>query len=80
MQSSTTNATKRGPHKRIKFADFGLYKAWQFSKYNVKRDIIFEMKTFISTHQVKELGGAPSHDSSRSQLASHHKLVSLMGF
>ena len=43
MQSSTTNATKIGTHKGIEFADFGLCKAWQFSKYNGRRDPIFEM-------------------------------------
>ena len=43
MQSSTTNATEIGFHNGIEFAVFGVYKAWQFSKYNVRRDPIFEM-------------------------------------
>ena len=62
-----------GPHKEIKFADFDVYKAWQFSKYNVIRDPIFEVETLMDTHQVKEVGGATFHDSSRSKLASYHK-------
>ena len=62
-----------GPHKGIEFADIDVYNAWQFSKYNVRRDPIFEMETFMGTHQVKEVKGATSHDPSRSQLASHHK-------
>ena len=64
---------KMGPHNGIEFADFGVYKAWQFSKYNVRRDPIFEVETLMGTHQVKEVGSATFHDSSRSQLASHHK-------
>ena len=56
MQSSTTNATKKmGPHKGIEFADFGVYKAWQFSKYNVRRATKFEVETLMGTHQVKEV-------------------------
>ena len=62
-----------GPHKAIEFADFDVYKAWQFSKYNVRRDSIFEVETFMDTHQVKQVGGAISHDPSRSQLAFHYK-------
>ena len=61
------------PHNGIEFADFGVYKAWQFSKYNVRRDPIFEMETLMGTHQVKEVGGATSHDPSRSQLVFQHK-------
>ena len=64
---------KMGPHNEIEFADFGVYKAWQFSKYNVRRATIFEVETFMATHQVKAVGSATSHDHSRSQLASHHK-------
>ena len=43
MQSSTKNTTKIGPHNGIEFADFGVYKAWQFSNYDVRRDPFFEM-------------------------------------
>ena len=64
---------KMGPHNGIEFADFNVTKAWQFSKYNVRRDTIFEVETFMGTHQVKAVGGATSHDPCRSQLASHHK-------
>ena len=64
---------KMGPHNGIEFADFGVTKAWQFSKYNVRRDTIFEVEIFMGTYQVKAVGGATSHDSSRSQLASRHK-------
>ena len=64
---------KLGPHNGIEFADFGVYKAWQFSKYNVRRATIFEVTTFMGTHQVKAVGCATSHDPSRSQLAFHHK-------
>ena len=69
----TPTLQKMGPHNRIEFADFGVYKAWQFSKYNVRRATIFEVEILISTHQVKEVRGATFHDYSRSQLASHHK-------
>ena len=40
--STTTNGTEKGNHKWIKFADFGVNKAWQFSKYIVRRDPIIE--------------------------------------
>ena len=73
MQLSTTNATKMGPHNGIEYADFGVYKVWQFSKYNVRRDPIFEMETLMGTHQVKEVGGTTSHDPSRSQLVTRLK-------
>ena len=59
MQSSTTNTTKHRPHKGIEFADFGVYKAWQFSKYNVRRNTIFEVKTLMGTHRIKEVGCVP---------------------
>ena len=62
------------PHNGIDFANFGVYKAWQFFKYNVKRYPIFEMKTLIGTHQVKDMGGANAHEPSKSHLASHLKL------
>ena len=45
-----------GPHKGIAFADFGVYKAWQFSKYKVRRDSIFEVETLMGTHRIKEVG------------------------
>ena len=64
---------KMGPHNWIEFADYGVYFAWQFSKYNVRRATIFEVETFMCTHQVKAVEGATSHDPSRSQLVSHHK-------
>ena len=47
MLTSTTNATEHGTHRGIKFADFGVYNAWQFSMYNVRRDFIFETKTHM---------------------------------
>ena len=34
----------------------------------------------MGTHQVKEVGGATSHDPSRSQLASHYKASVSNGF
>ena len=55
------------------FADFGVYKAGQFSKYNVLKNFIFEVKTIMGTHQVKKLESATSHYTSRYQLASHYK-------
>ena len=63
---------KIGLHNGIEFADFDVYKAWQLSKYNIRRDFIFEVETLMDTHQVKAVRGATSHDPSRSQLASHH--------
>ena len=38
--TTTTNATEKGPHKWIELADFAVYKAWQFSMYNIKIDRI----------------------------------------
>ena len=64
---------KMGPHNDIEFADFGVFKVWQFFKYNVRRDPIFEGETLMGTHQVKEVKGATSHHPSRSQLAFRHK-------
>ena len=68
-----------GPHNGIKFADFGVYKAWQFFKYNVRRATIFEVETLMGTNQVKAVGSATSHDPSESQLASQHKASFLVG-
>ena len=51
-----TNDTKMRPHNGIEFADFGVFKALQFSKFNIRRDFIFEMETLISTHQIREVG------------------------
>ena len=62
-----------GPHKRIEFADFGVKTTWQFSKYNVRRDPIFEVETLMGSHQVIEVGGATFHDSSEFQVVSPHK-------
>ena len=64
---------KMGHHRGIEFADFRVSKAWQFSKYNVRRYPIFEVETLMGTHQVREVRGATSHDPSRSQLVFHHK-------
>ena len=60
-----------GPHTMIVFADFGVYKAWQFFKYNVRRNPIF-IKGDIYGH-VKDLRGATFHDRSRSKLILNHK-------
>ena len=57
----------------VRIAAFDVFKTWQFSKYNVWRDTVFEFETLMGTHQVKEVGTAISHDPSRSQLAFHHK-------
>ena len=64
-----------GPNTKIEFADVDVCKAWQFSKYNVRKNFIFEMETLMGTHQVKETGGATSNDSRRSQRASHNKPI-----
>ena len=37
----TTNATENGPNNKIELADIGVYKAWQFSIYNIMIDCIF---------------------------------------
>ena len=55
-----------GPHLGIEFADFSVYTAWQISKFNVKRNPIFEVETLIGKIQVKEVGGVTSHDPNRS--------------
>ena len=59
MQSSTTNATENGASYRDRIADFDVYKAWQFSKYNVRRDPIFDVETLMATHRIKEVGYVP---------------------
>ena len=38
--TTTTNATEKRPHKWIELADFAVYKAWQFSMYNIMIDRI----------------------------------------
>ena len=38
---TTTNATEKGPHNWIELADFGVYKAWQLSMYNIIINRIF---------------------------------------
>ena len=38
ITTSTTNATEKGFHNGIELADFDVYKAWQFSMYNIRRD------------------------------------------
>ena len=53
MLTSTSIATQNGSYKRIEFSYFGVYKAWQFFKYTVRRDLILETKTFIGTHIIK---------------------------
>ena len=47
---TTTNATERGAYKRLEFVDFGVYKAWQFSKYNVRINPIIEAETLMVMH------------------------------
>ena len=51
QRSSITNATKKENYKEIIFAHF-VYKFWQFFKYNVKSNFIFEVETLMGTHQV----------------------------
>ena len=68
-----------GPHNGIDFADFGVYKAWQFSKYHVRRDPIFEMETLMGTHQVKEVEAQPPTTLAGPNWPLTSKLVSLMG-
>ena len=74
MQRPPPTLQKMGHNRGIKFADFRVIKVWQFSKYNVRSDFIFEVETLMGTHQVKEVGGATSQDPSRSQLVFHHKV------
>ena len=57
--TTTTNATEMVTHNWIDFADFGVYKAWQFSKYTVRRDPIFEAETFMGTHWIKRCETCP---------------------
>ena len=45
---------KMGPHKRIEFADFDVNNAWQFSKYNERRDPIFKVEKIIARYRIKE--------------------------
>ena len=59
MLVSTTIATEDESHKCIKFADFSVYKAWQFSMSNVRRDFILKTKTLISTHWNKKCETCP---------------------
>ena len=56
---TTTNATEKGPNNEIELADFGVYKAWQFSKYNVRRDFVLETKTPMGTHWIKRCESCP---------------------
>ena len=40
ITTTFTNATEKGLHNGIELADFGVYKKWQFSMYNIIRDRI----------------------------------------
>ena len=40
IMTTTTNAITKGPHNVIELADFVVYKAWQFSMYNIMIDRI----------------------------------------
>ena len=53
MLTSTTNVTEKGTQKEIEFAGFYVYKARQFSMYNVRRNHILESETLIGTHWIK---------------------------
>ena len=57
--TTTTNATEKGPNKWIELADFAVYKAWQFSMYNIRRDPILETKTLMGTHWIKRCETCP---------------------
>ena len=50
MQLSNTNATENGASFRVEVAYFGVYKAWQYTIYNVRRNPIFEVETLRGTH------------------------------
>ena len=54
---------KMGPHKRIEFADFDVYNAWQFSTYNVRKNPIFEVDILMGTHRIKKVDVFLSGDS-----------------
>ena len=51
MLTYTNNATKN-TLQRIKFAQFDVYKAWQFTKYIVRKYFIFEAATLMGTHWI----------------------------
>ena len=57
--TTTTNATEKGPRNGIELADFDVYKAWQFSNYNVRRYYIIETKTHMGTHLIKRCETCP---------------------
>ena len=59
ITTTTTNATEKWPRNGIEFANFGVYKAWQFSKYYVRRDFILETKTLMGTHWIKRCETCP---------------------
>ena len=63
MQSLTINATIKRPNITIELFDFGVFKTWYLLKYNVRTDSIYKAETLISTHQVKNMECAISHDS-----------------
>ena len=71
-----------GPHKGIEFADFDVYKAWQFFKYNVGGDPLFEVETLMNTHRINS--GMSLFRATPTTRAGHNlpltrKLVSQLG-
>ena len=62
--------------KRIEFSDFDVYKAWQFSKYNVRRDPIFEVETLM----LKRWEAQPLTTLAGSNWPLTTKLVFLLGY
>ena len=59
MLTSTTNATEKGTQKRIEFAGFGVYKAWQFSMYNERIDPILDSESLMGMHWIKRCEPCP---------------------
>lgn len=52
---TTTNATEKMHFNKNKFVDFGVDKASQFSKYNVRRNFIIDVETRFAPHRVLEV-------------------------
>ena len=53
MLTFTTNAKEKGTNKQIEFAGFGVFKAWQFYMYKVRRDPILESETLVGTYWIR---------------------------
>ena len=57
--TTTTNVSQKGPPDEIELADFGDYKVWQFSMYNIMIGRILVAKTLMGSHWINNVRRVP---------------------